>query len=152
MRIELIRLCKKFSSFTLPSSLPASWPSSCGFLVFPFRLIHFCNAIYRHPTFQKCSQWGHHTSSRSLDFRLPPCTAGVWEDSPWTCSGRIVAAQLQVWFGSSSHFRWNTQFAILRNTLLAPRDCWCNTILPANNNPRQTKWSNWTSNFCREQF
>ena len=91
------------NSFTLPllpSSLPASWPSSCGFLAYPFRLIHFCNATYRHPIFQKSSQWWGHNISRSLKYRVTPYTAGVWEDSPRACSGRIVAAQLEVWFGS----------------------------------------------------
>ena len=91
------------NSFTLPllpSSLPASWPSSCGFLAYPFRLIHFCNATYKHLIFQKSSQcWGHNIS-RSLKYRVTPYTAGVWEDSPRACSGRIVAAQLEVWFGS----------------------------------------------------
>ena len=41
----------------LPSSWLASWPLSCGFLVSPFRLIHFCNATSGHLIIQNSSQW-----------------------------------------------------------------------------------------------
>ena len=112
----------------LPSSWPAFWPLSCGFWVSPFRLIHFCNATSKHPflneDLNQINTPQYFWISKTL---VHPHTTGVWEDRRRACSGRIVAAQLQVWFGSLRPvpMEHTARHLELYYTL---RDCWCNQL------------------------
>ena len=67
-----------------------------------------------------------HSTSGYLKL-VHPHTTGVWEDRRRACSGRIVAAQLQVWFGSLRPvpMEHTARHLELYYTL---RDCWCNQL------------------------
>ena len=112
----------------LPSSWPAFWPLSCGFWVSPFRLIHFCNATSKHPflneDLNQINTPQYFWISKTL---VHHHTTGVWEDRRRACSGRIVEAQLQVWFGSLRPvpMEHTARHLELYYTL---RDCWCNQL------------------------